>query len=83
MTFPCQGFLRSAEEISSGPPAPADWDARMYAISPASRAFLEELGIWQRLDAARIAPVQAMRVRGDRHSTLDFSAHDSGVAALA
>ena len=65
------------------PPAPADWDQRMYAISPASRAFLEELGIWQRLDAGRIEPVQAMRVRGDRRSTLDFSAHDSGVAALA
>ncbi|MBM3346086.1 MAG: UbiH/UbiF family hydroxylase [Betaproteobacteria bacterium] len=65
------------------PPAPSEWDVRMYAISPASRAFLEGLGIWQRLDEERIAPVQAMRVRGDRRSTLDFSAHDSGVAALA
>ncbi len=60
-----------------------DWDLRMYAISPASRSFLENLGVWQRLDAQRVAPIHAMRVRGDAGSSLDFSAHDSGVAALA
>jgi 2-polyprenylphenol 6-hydroxylase len=59
------------------------WDARIYAIAPASRSFLEGLGVWQRLDAKRVAPIQAMRVRGDSRSKLEFSAHDSGVAALA
>lgn len=61
----------------------APWDARVYAISPASRLFLEGLGAWQRLDATRIAPVSEMRVHGDRRSHLNFSAHDAGVVELA
>ncbi len=59
------------------------WDPRVYAISPASRAFLEAGGAWQRLDARRVEPVFDMRVHGDRGARLHFSAYDSGVAALA
>jgi len=72
-------------------PAPAadvaasgdDWDSRIYAISPGSRAYLERCGAWSLLDAARIAPVEQMRVFGDAGAELEFSAYETGVAELA
>jgi ubiquinone biosynthesis UbiH/UbiF/VisC/COQ6 family hydroxylase len=72
--------------VEPEPPAPPtdDWDSRIYAISPASAAFLAELGAWQRLDAARVQPVAAMRIAGDAPGArLEFSAYETGVAALA
>jgi len=61
-----------------------DWDSRIYAISPASQAFLASLGVWQALDARRVQPVERMAVFGDRPGArLDFSAYQSGVATLA
>jgi len=60
-----------------------DWDARVYAISPGSAAFLRALGAWQRLAAERIAPIESMRVEGDAGAVLRFSAYDLGERALA
>jgi 2-polyprenyl-6-methoxyphenol hydroxylase-like FAD-dependent oxidoreductase len=54
--------------VVTSPPAPAgddDWDARVYAISPGSVAFLSSIGAWEALPADRIAPVEAMVVEGD------------------
>ncbi|MEW6165634.1 MAG: UbiH/UbiF family hydroxylase [Pseudomonadota bacterium] len=65
------------------PRRPEGWDARIYAISPANARFLDEIGIWRHLDAARLAPVRKMQVRGDRGGELGFSAYDSGVGELA
>ena len=60
------------------------WDSRVYAISPGSAAFLQELGIWKRLDAGRIGPVHEMRVHGDApNAQLRFSAYEAGVQELA
>ena len=64
------------------PPAPG-WDARIYALSPANRRFLDGIGVWPRLQQARIAPVTSMQVFGDAGGRLDFSAYDSGVGELA
>ena len=61
----------------------ATWDSRVYAISPANAHFLEQIGIWQHLDHARMEPVRAMQIFGDGKGRLDFSAYDSGVAELA
>jgi ubiquinone biosynthesis UbiH/UbiF/VisC/COQ6 family hydroxylase len=62
----------------------AEWDARIYAISPGNAQFLHGLGIWSRLDADRIEAMDSMRVLGDRAGTqLDFSAFDVGERALA
>lgn len=61
----------------------ATWDSRVYAISPANAHFLEQIGIWQHLDHARMEPVRAMRIFGDGKGRLDFSAYDIGVAELA
>src|SRR5881392_2262822 len=62
----------------------AEWDSRVYAISPGNARFLHELGIWPRLDCDRVAAIDAMRVLGDRAGTqLDFAAFDVGERALA
>ncbi len=65
------------------PVRPPDWDARIYAISPANARFLDEVGIWGHLDAARVTPVRTMEVYGDAGGRMDFSAYDAGVAELA
>ncbi|MEK7875448.1 MAG: UbiH/UbiF family hydroxylase [Pseudomonadota bacterium] len=74
--------------IEAQPPQPgagaADWDSRVYAISPGSAAFLERCGVWQALDMTRVSRVEAMRVFGDDgRSELDFSAYDAGLRELA
>ena len=62
----------------------AGWDSRIYALSPGSAAFLERLGVWPRLDAARVQRIEDMRVFGDdAASELDFSAYESGLRELA
>lgn len=76
-----------------------DWDSRIYAISPGSRTFLEQSGVWSLLDQTRVAPVEEMRVFGDDDpstlrqgsghtvlrtgSKLQFSAYQTGVPELA
>lgn len=60
-----------------------DWDSRIYAISPGSRHFLDQIGAWSRLNPERIAPVEEMRVFGDSGAELEFSAYQMGVAELA
>jgi ubiquinone biosynthesis UbiH/UbiF/VisC/COQ6 family hydroxylase len=57
------------------------WDARIYAVSPANQAFLEEMGVWP--DMARIGKVTRMDVRGDRGGRLEFDAGEIGAPALA
>jgi 2-octaprenylphenol hydroxylase len=65
------------------PSVPEGWDARIYAISPVNARFLQQIGVWEHLDASRIAPVRSMEVRGDRGGRLDFSAYDAGTGELA
>ena len=61
------------------------FDARVYALSPSTRRFLEALRVWPRLDASRIAPVYDMRVYGDREgrAALHFGAYESATETLA
>lgn len=69
------------------PPAQADpdgWDVRIYAISPASQAFLESQGAWPATASGRIAPVLQMQVFGDAPgSRIVFEAYDAHVECLA
>ena len=67
------------------PPSPRpDWDSRVYALTPASTAFLDRIGAWRRLEAERVTPIYDMRVFGDDGcSRLDFSAYESGTPRLA
>lgn len=78
--------LRLALVESAAPPAlPHDdsWDSRIYAISPGNADFLSRLGVWDALDATRMAPIAAMQVVGDDGSSqLDFNAYEANAAAL-
>ncbi|MGE5470318.1 MAG: UbiH/UbiF family hydroxylase [Bacteroidota bacterium] len=74
--------LRIALVEHQAPVRPAGWDARVYAISPANVAFLESIGAWKHLDAARLAPIRGMQVFGDAGGQLAFSAFDTGVSEL-
>lgn len=68
------------------PASPQSWDARVFALSPATRALLERLHVWNALDAARIAPVYDMRIHPSAREgspQLHFSAYEACVDALA
>ena len=78
------GLLEAAPPSADAPTERADWDSRIYAISPANRDFLDRLGAWSLLDRERMAPVRMMHVRGDASdSLLEFSSYDTGTEALA
>lgn len=70
--------------VEHGVPRRANgWDARIYAYSPASARFLDDLGVWSHLDHERLCPVSEMRIHGDAGGELAFSAYDSGLEELA
>ena len=78
------GMNLALVEASPPPERAGAWDERIYALSPASASFLESLGIWGALDAARLCPVHKMRIYGDNgRSRLEFSAYEAGLTALA
>ncbi len=78
------GMNLALVEASPPPERMGVWDERIYAFSPASVSFLDSLGIWGALDAARVCPVRKMRIYGDNgRSRLEFSAYEAGLAALA
>lgn len=58
------------------------WDSRVYALNPAGQGFLDRIGVWRHLDAARLTPIHDMDIRGDAGGRLRFSAYDSGVDLL-
>ena len=58
--------------------ANGEWDSRIYAISPGNADWLKDLGIWQRMNAERITPIDAMQVWGDENTEpLNFNAEDA------
>ncbi|MCC2680970.1 MAG: 2-octaprenyl-3-methyl-6-methoxy,4-benzoquinol hydroxylase [Nitrosospira multiformis] len=80
------GLKIALVEFRPVPPLPADesWDSRVYAISPGSAAFLQNLGVWDALDQERVTPVYNMAIFGDDNAArLDFSAYNIGVPELA
>lgn len=70
--------------IPAAGPEDGAWDSRIYAISPGNAAFLQNLGVWSRLDPQRVQRVEIMAIAGDRRdSRLQFSAYDAGLPELA
>ena len=60
------------------------WDSRVYALSPGNVAWLEHIGLWQRVPIERATRVEAMRIYGDRApGRLEFNAYDAGLRELA
>lgn len=73
-----------------GPPArrhacsaSAPYDARIYAVAPATVDLLARLAVWKQIDEARCTPVERMRVFGDRGDELTFDAYGATVERLA
>ena len=65
-------------------PAPATpFDARIYAVAPATVELLERLSVWKRIDPLRVCPIERMRVFGDRGDELTFDAYTAAVDRLA
>lgn len=65
---------------------PAQWDVRVYALNQVAHGLLSSVKVWDALDASRIAPVDAMVVRGDggqNAGKLAFDAYSARVGALA
>lgn len=73
--------------VESQPAKPAsltaEWDNRIFAISPSSATFLRQCAAWQHLDLTRVQAVEQMSVWGDEGAELDFSAYQMGVSELA
>ncbi|HSQ10695.1 MAG TPA: FAD-dependent monooxygenase [Burkholderiaceae bacterium] len=61
----------------------APYDARIYAVAPATVELLQRLSVWNRIDATRATPVERMRVFGDRGDELTFDAYAATVERLA
>lgn len=79
------GFRVGLVEAARPEPLPpeADYDLRTSAISPASQRLLANLGLWQRLSAARLSPYYGMRVwEGDGPATLSFEHTAVGLPEL-
>lgn len=70
--------------VERGGPAPAfdpsRYDPRVYALSPGSVAFLESLGAWPRIAAARASPYVRMEVW--EHSPAQALAFDAAQLAV-
>jgi 2-polyprenyl-6-methoxyphenol hydroxylase-like FAD-dependent oxidoreductase len=75
-----------SESNVSGWKASGEWDSRVYALNHAAKNLLSSLKVWDAMDQARIAPVEAMDIKGDdpQHAGhLNFDAYGAHVAALA
>lgn len=76
LAFACaaRGFDVDVLEAAPRPPeAGEEFDVRILALSAGTRTFLRDVGVWERLDARRVTPVQRMEVFGDAGARLSFS----------
>ncbi len=70
--------------LPSGPALGADdYHPRVYAMSLASRRFLESLGVWQMMETRRVTPVEAMEVHGDTGGKVTLHAWQAAQDTLA
>jgi ubiquinone biosynthesis UbiH/UbiF/VisC/COQ6 family hydroxylase len=62
-----------------------DWDLRVYALNRDAQTLLTKLRVWNALDQARLAPVDAMDISGDgaRAGRLRFDAYAARSSQLA
>jgi ubiquinone biosynthesis UbiH/UbiF/VisC/COQ6 family hydroxylase len=74
--------LVEGQSLLTSLPEAAEWDSRIYAVTPGNAEFLRDCGAWQKLDMGRVQQVEEMRVFGDSGAELDFSAYQLGAAEL-
>ena len=69
----CRGFeVHVIDAAPTPPPPPDDYDTRVFALSPGTRRFLRDIGAWDELDTARLAPVRRMEIFGDAGGRMAF-----------
>ncbi|HJV51414.1 MAG TPA: UbiH/UbiF family hydroxylase [Noviherbaspirillum sp.] len=70
---------------STASDAHASWDVRVYALNHTAHDLLASLKVWDALDASRVAPVDAMDIKGDgaQAGQLGFDAYGARTGALA
>jgi len=69
------GFDVTVIEASPSRVPPVEgFDLRVFALSPGTRDFLQEIGAWAELGPDRIAPVKRMEIFGDDGARLAFAA---------
>ena len=76
LAFACAARGFDVQVIEAAAQAPAigeELDVRILALSAGTRAFLRDVGAWERLDARRVTAVQRMEVFGDAGARLSFS----------
>ena len=60
-----------------------EFDHRVYALTPTNMALLERLDLFQPQDRARLSPIRAMEIFGDKQARLGFSARNAHRSELA
>ena len=64
-------------------PKPQQWDARIYALTEETIAWLKSLGVWQYVDMARVESIQAMALWEPSHSApLSLKAEDAYLSQM-
>ena len=78
-------MLSPTTPAASAPAGDPGWDVRVYALNHTARDLLSALKVWGALDAARVAPVDAMLVNGDgaHAGGLAFDAYGAHTGTLA
>jgi 2-octaprenylphenol hydroxylase len=82
---PATSVSPAANSTAAAAAAAAGWDVRVYALNHTAHDLLSALKVWGALDAARVAPVDAMTIFGDgaQAGGLAFDAYGAHVGALA
>jgi len=77
--------LLAPPDAAAASMAEGGWDVRVYALNHVANELLASLKVWSAMDASRIAPVDAMIVKGDgaQAGRLDFDAFGARTGALA
>lgn len=58
------------------------WDARIYALSPETEAWLNTLDVWQGLDTSRVNAIDAMHLWDDSDEELVLNCNDANLPNL-
>lgn len=84
------GLKKAGFDVSILAPAwqgfqPADgfYHPRVYALSAASQAYLEQLGVWRLMDSKRLTAVQSMQIYGDGGACVHLHAWQAAQENLA
>ena len=59
------------------------WDARVYALTPATEIWLKSIGGWAHVDASRVSPINAMHIFDDANTpALELRDEDANLPKL-